>query len=64
MISLSDICMKPLDQDCATQSVLQVKLVVCIWVVHIIECSDGTCKTFFLFSFHDMQLTCPRPVPF
>lgn len=52
MISLNDICMKPLDQDCATQSVLQVKLVVCIWVVHIIECSDGTCKTsFILFLF-------------
>lgn len=24
MISLTDICMKPLGQDCATQSVLQV----------------------------------------
>ena len=24
MVSLTDICMKPLDKDCATQSVLQV----------------------------------------
>lgn len=32
VISLADICVKPLDQDCATQSVIQVDLclIVCI----------------------------------
>ena len=42
-ISLSDICMKPLDKDCATQSVLQVEFFRCLFEL----CNKLICSNIF-----------------
>ena len=49
-ISLADICMKPLDQDCATQSVLQVEFFLVISF-------DERLGTILNFIFHGVYTT-------